>query len=180
LQFHALVPIVYDKLRGGAAHFGVGDIEVGLRYRFVDDDPQGWRPAVAVYPLVDFPTGRLSENLGTGRIHAFLPLWFSKTIGAWIPFGGGGYWINPGPANKNWTFAAVGVIRVLSPQWVVSAELFHATSTKTGTKEQTGFSIGAQHNFTENHHLLVTIGRGLQNAQDTNEITSYVQYMLTF
>jgi hypothetical protein len=180
LQLHAMLPFAYDRVSGGGTHFGVGDVEAGLRYRFLDDDPQGWQPAVAAYPLVDFPSGNSRENLGTGRTHAFLPLWLSKTFGPWIPYGGGGYWINPGPANKDWIFAALGMIRVLSEQWFVTGEVFYAGASKTGLKEQTGFDVGARYNVTDNHHVVLTIGRGLQNASVTNELTGYLAYVLTF
>ena len=180
LQLHAMLPFAFDRVTGGGTHYGVGDAELGLRYRFIDDDPQGWQPSVAAYPLVDFPTGNLRENLGTGRTHAFFPLWLSKTFGSWIPYGGGGYWINPGPANKNWAFAAAGIIRVLSEQWLVSGEVFYASSSKDGIKQQTGFDLGARYNITDNHHVALTIGRGLQNASVTNEITGFLSYILTF
>ena len=180
LQLHAMLPFAYDRVTGGGTHFGVGDAEAGLRYRFVDDDPQGWQPAIAVYPLVDFPSGNSRENLGTGRTHAFFPLWLSKTFGPWIPYGGGGYWINPGPANKDWAFAALGMIRVLSEQWFVTGEVFYAGASKTGLKEQTGFDVGARYNVNDNHHVVLTVGRGLENASVTNEFTGYLAYVLTF
>ena len=180
LQLHAMVPMAYDRVSGGSTHFGVGDVETGIRYRFLDDDPTGWRPSVAVYPLVDFPTGNANENLGTGRAHYFLPLWFAKSFGPWIPYAGGGYWINPGPNNRNWFFGTVGTLRELSEKWTVFGEVFHATSSKVGLKAQTGFDVGARFNLTTHHHFLFTIGTGLQNASQTNQITSYLAYVMTF
>lgn len=180
LMLHVMVPFAYDHLSGGSAHYGLGDAEVGLRYRFIDDDPQGWRPAVAAYPLVDFPTGNRNENLGTGRTHVFLPLWLSKTLGSWIPYGGGGYWINPGPSNRNWVLAAAGLIKVISQQLSLTGEVFYASSSKVGIKEQTGFDVGARYNITANHHVEFTIGRGIENASVTNQLTAYVNYIFTF
>jgi hypothetical protein len=180
LQLHAMVPYAFDKLSGGGTHWGIGDAEVGVRYRFVDDDPNGWRPAVAFYPLFDLPTGDQHLNLGTGSAHAFLPLWFSKSLGNWTPYGGGGYWINPGTNNKDWLFAAVGVVRTINEQWSLTGELFHATSSKVGLRDQTGFSVGARVNLSANHHLVFTVGRGLENANETNQITGYAAFVLTF
>jgi hypothetical protein len=180
LQLHAMAPYAYDRVAGGQTHFGIGDVETGVRYRFIDDDPNGWQPAVAFYPLVDFPTGKVSENLGTGRTHVFLPLWLSKRFGDWIPYAGGGYWINPGPLNKDWAFAALGVVRRINEQWSLTGEIFDATSSKVGLPDQAGFDVGARYNFTENHHVVVTLGRGVQNASQTNEFTGYVAYVLTF
>lgn len=180
LQLHAMVPFAFDRISGFGTNYGIGDAEVGARYRFIDEDAGGWRPAVAIYPLVDFPTGDEQRNLGTGRTHVFLPLWFSKTIGDWVPYAGGGYWINPGPENKDWMFAAVGAIRVINAAWSLTGEVFHATAAKVGLKEQTGFDVGARYNMTAHHHLVFAVGRGIQNATDTNEITAYAAYVVTF
>jgi hypothetical protein len=179
-QLHAMMPHAYDTFRGLGTNFGPGDFEIGARYRLIDDDPQGWMPAVAVYPLVDFPTGEASERLGTGSTHAFLPVWFSKALGPWVPFGGGGYWINPGVGNKDWGFVAAGVVRVLSEELSLTFDTFHATASKVGLKQQTGVDVGLRYNLTANHHFIVTVGRGIENADKTNQFTSFVAYALTF
>lgn len=180
LQLHAMVPYVYDQLEGAGSHFGIGDVETGIRYRFIDEDPDGWRPAVAFYPLLDLPTGDRARNLGTGEAHAFLPLWFSKSFGNWIPYGGGGYWINPGVNNRDWWFFALGAIRVINATWSLTGEVFHATSSEVGLRDQTGFSVGARVNLSPYHHVVFTIGRGLENANETNQITGYLAFVLTF
>jgi hypothetical protein len=180
LQLHAMAPLAFDRFGSGSTHFGLGDIEIGARYRFIDDDPQSWQPALAFYPLVDFPSGRESTNLGTGSTHAFLPLWLSKTIDQWTLYGGGGYWINPGPLNKTWTFLDVGVIRSLTEKWLLTGDLFYASSSKTSLKEQTGFDVGLRYNITEGQQAALSIGRGLQNASVTNQLTAYLAYILTF
>jgi hypothetical protein len=180
LQLHAMMPHAYDRFDGGNTNFGAGDFEIGARYRLVDDDPTGWRPSVAFYPLIDFPTGDLNQRLGTGSTHAFIPLWFSKAFDQWIPFGGGGYWINPGPTNKDWGFVALGVVRVITDELSLTFDTFHATASKVGLKDQTGFDVGVRYNLTANHHFVVTVGRGLENADATNQFTTFVAYSLTF
>ncbi len=180
LQLHAMMPHAYDSFTGRGTNFGPGDFEIGARYRLVDDDPQGWAPSVAIYPLVDFPTGDASQRLGTGRTHAFLPVWFSKAFDQWIPFGGGGYWINPGPTNKDWGFAAAGVVRVVNEQLSLTFDVFHATASKVGLREQTGIDVGMRYNITANHHIVLTLGTGVQNRETTNQFTSFVAYALTF
>jgi hypothetical protein len=180
LQLHAMVPLAYDRLSGGSTNFGIGDFEIGARYRFIQPDDQGLRPAVSFYPLIDFPTGDEERNLGTGRTHVFLPLWVAKTFGAWTPYGGGGYWINPGPTNKDWWFFDGGLQYAVSDSLSVYGEIFHATSSKTTLPETTGFNIGGTYNLTASHHILVSVGRAIQNARETNQFTGYLAYMLTF
>ncbi len=180
LELHFMAPMVIDHLAGHATHYGIGDIEIGARYRFIDENVQGWEPAVAFYPLIDLPTGSLHDNLGTGSTHAFLPLWLSKSFGAWTPYGGGGYWINPGANNRNWGFALVGLQRHVSDAFTLGAEVFHATSIKVGLKDQTGFDVNGRYNLTDTHHVVFSLGSGIQNAATTNEVTAYVAYLLTF
>jgi hypothetical protein len=180
LQLHAMMPFAYDNFGNRGTNYGPGDFEIGARYRLIDDDPQGWTPSVAVYPLINFPTGDVNERLGTGRTHAFLPVWFSKAFDEWIPFGGGGYWINPGPGNKDWGFAALGVVRVVSEELSLTFDTFHATASKVGLKDQTGVDVGVRYNLTANHHFIVTVGTGIENREKTNQFTSFVAYALTF
>ncbi len=180
LQLHMMMPFAYDRFGRGPTHYGPGDFEIGARYRVIDDDPQGWTPSVAVYPLIDFPTGDQSKNLGTGNTHAFLPVWFSKAFDQWIPFGGGGYWINPGPRNRDWAFVALGVVRVVNEQVSLTFDTFHATSSKIGLKEQTGVDVGLRYNLNANHHFVLTVGTGVENHDATNQFTTFVAYALTF
>ncbi|HUK60120.1 MAG TPA: hypothetical protein VLV50_12890 [Stellaceae bacterium] len=180
LQLHAMLPYAFDRLSGGPTHWGIGDFETGVRYRFVDDDPNGWTPAIAAYPLVDFPTGDKNRNLGTGSTHAFLPLWFSKSFGSWTPFAGGGYWINPGTNNKNWTLFSAGVVKTVNDTLSLTGEIFNATSSKIGIPDQTGIDFGARVNFNANNHFVLTLGTGIVNARETDRFTGLAAYVYTF
>lgn len=33
---------------------------------------------------------------------------------------------------------------------------------------------------TANHHLLFSVGRGIQNVEETNRLTAYLGYQITF
>lgn len=62
---------------GGA--FGVGDVEVGAKYRFVRETAR--RPQVGVFPMLELPTGDASRGLGNGQLCARLPVWLQKSAG---------------------------------------------------------------------------------------------------
>jgi len=180
LQLHLIAPVAFDKPSGTATRWGAGDTELGVKYRFVAEDDKGWRPQIGIFPLLELPTGDADRGLGTGRAHVFLPVWVQKSIGPWTSYGGGGYWINPGPGNKNYWFAGWLVQRQVTDNLAIGAELFHQTADTSGGADQTGFNIGAVFDITENHHLLVSAGRGIEHAAATNQFSYYVAYQLTF
>ncbi len=105
LQLHVIAPLAFDAPSGSGTKFGMGDTELGVKYRFVTEDADGWRPQIGVFPLVELPTANSGRGLGTGYTQVFLPLWIQKSFGAWTTYGGGGYWHNPGAGNRDYWFA---------------------------------------------------------------------------
>lgn len=180
LQLHVIASLAFDKPSGGGWRSGPGDTEFGVKYRFVQEDEDGWRPMIGVFPLLEAPTGDSNRGLGTGHTHAFLPVWVQKSFGDWTTYGGGGYWINPGAGNKNFWFTGWEVQRKITDQLTLGGELFHQTADIVGGKDGTGFNLGGFFDFSKNHHLLFSAGRGIQNATDTNQFSYYVAYQLTF
>ncbi|MBV9965489.1 MAG: hypothetical protein JO008_07315 [Alphaproteobacteria bacterium] len=180
LQLHATLPIALDAPVGNGMRAGLGDAELGAKYRFVTGDPNGWRPDAAIYPAVDFPTGNAARGLGRGHTRLFLPLWLQKSVGDWSTFGGLGYWINPGAGNRNFWYFGWAVERPLTDKLSIGAELFYQTADTDQGKDQSGFSIGATYDLSENWHLMVAAGRGLQNAGATNEFSYYAALQWTY
>jgi hypothetical protein len=180
LQLHVVAPIAFDKLGGSGTRFGYGDTELGIKYRFIEEDEKGWRPQVGVFPMEEAPTGNAARNLGAGHPREFLPLWVQKSIGDWTTYGGGGYWINPGAGNRNYWFFGWLLQRKITDKLTLGGEIFHQTADTVAGRDNTGFNLGGTYDFTENYHLLFSAGRGLQNTNSTNEFSSYLGFQWTF
>ncbi|MBV9829207.1 MAG: hypothetical protein JO001_26615 [Alphaproteobacteria bacterium] len=180
LQLHAALPMNLDKPDGGGVRAGIGDTELGFKYRFLTEDEAGWRPQAAIYPAIDFPTGNAARGLGTGRTHLFLPLWLQKTFGDWSSFAGLAYDINPGPGNRDYGFAGWVVQRQITEDLSLGAELFHQTANAVGGKGQTGFNLGLTYDLSAHYHLLFSAGEGLQNRVTTNAFSYYAALQFTF
>jgi len=180
LYLHLYQAYAFDRVTGAKTNFGPGDTEIGVRYRFIEPDDNGWRPGVVFYPLVDFPTGDVDKNLGTGRTHFFLPLWLGKQLGLYTVYGGGGYWFNRGHGYKDWVYLDAGVQRRMTDDLRLGIDVFHDTSIRNGIKETTGINIGGAYDVTANHHILFSVGRGVQNVDETNKLSAYLAYQLTF
>jgi hypothetical protein len=180
LQLHLVVPLVADKPAGGGTAYGVGDLELGVKYRFIQEDEHGWRPQVGVFPIVELPTGAADRGLGAGYTRAFLPIWIQKSSGDWPTYGGGGYWINPGPGNQNYWFAGWLLQRQVSKPLAIGAEVFYQSADKVGGKASPGFNVGGIYDFSDHYHLLFSVGRAFANARQTNQLSYYVALQTTF
>ena len=78
---HIVVPTAFDSPAGGPTLFGLGDVELGFKYRFIEQEKDGSRPSIGAFPLVELPSGDQSRGLGAGYVRAFLPVWVQKDFG---------------------------------------------------------------------------------------------------
>ena len=101
-------------------------------------------------------------------------------MGDWTTYGGGGYWINPGPGNKDYWFTGWLLQRQVTKQLAIGAELFHDTAMTVGGRDSSGFNVGGVYDITEHYHLLFSAGRGLQDVRDTNQFSYYLALQKTF
>jgi hypothetical protein len=190
LQVHVIAPLALSATGGMNAKFGLGDVEFGMKYRFLTAESGDWWPQIGIYPLLDAPSGDAGRGLGTGRTHTFLPVWIQKNFEKWTTYGGGGYWINPGPGNRNYWFVGWVLQRQVTESLALGGEIFHQTRLATGgslspgfplgSKDSTGFNLGAIYDFNQNYHLLFSAGRGLRNASATNAFSYYLALQWTF
>jgi hypothetical protein len=175
LQLHVIAPAVFDHPSAGPAVYGYGDTELGAKYRFLQETDH--RPQVATFVLIEAPSGDANRNLGNGKTQVFVPLWLQKSWGPWTSYGGGGYWINPGPDNKNWGYIGWLLQRDFTKAVTLGAEVFHRTPETTETDGATGFTAGGQINFTEHTHLLFSAGTDFSGP---DHLTRYLAFQWTF
>jgi hypothetical protein len=174
VQLSLFVPMDYSAPSVGAAHYGYGDTELAVKYRFFESVDNSVE--VSIEPQVNFPTGRASEGLGNGHSQAFLPLWLQKCFDDWTIYGGGGYGINSGPGNENWSLAGMVVQRQITKTFALGAEVYHLTPLVIGQRADTAFNVGTVIDFSERDHLLFSVGRSIDGPTD---FQMYVAYQIT-
>ena len=178
LQLHIQPQLAYSRTSKGT-QFGVGDTEIGAKYRFVEEDKDGWQPMVGVYPMIELPTGDRKRGLGSGVAGAFLPLWVQKSFGEWTVYGGGGYRINPGIDGRNSWFAGGVALYQFTDRLQLGGEAFLQTAEQADGKSSPGFNLGGSYGLTEDMHLLFSVGRGLANQATTNRFSAYLGVQVT-
>ena len=174
-QLHLIVPVAFTAPDHGTAHVGVGDVEMGLKYRFVSEAEN--RPQVGVFPLVELPTGSHDRGLGSGGAQVFLPLWVQKSVGHWTTYGGAGYGIHSGEGNRDWWAAGWLVQRQLTGSWTLGAELYRETAREDGGEAETRLNVGNIIDLSESSHLLLSAGPVVEGP---GGFQAYVGCLLTF
>jgi hypothetical protein len=170
LQLHVIVPAVLAVQSGAPTQYGLGDIELGAKYRFVDEGER--RPQIGTFPLVELPTGSAVRGLGYGHFQLFLPIWVQKSFGGWTTYGGGGVRIASGERD--------GVVGwLLQRQLADSVSLGgegYLTVPLRGSAVELQLNLGAVLNVTSHHHVLVSGGPAFGAGVRAQ---AYLAYQLT-
>jgi hypothetical protein len=174
LQLHVILPFVLNAPDDGDTEYGYGDTELGFKYRFIQETEK--TPMVAIFPLVQLPTGDTDKGLGNGKAQYFLPIWIQKSWDEWTTYGGAGYVINNASGAKDHWLIGWELQRKMNEHVILGGEIFHQTSDEEGADGHTAFNLGGFYNLNENHHILFSFGRDIDG--DT-EFRSYVAYQFT-
>jgi hypothetical protein len=175
IQLHVILPLSFVHPSGGTTAYGVGDVELGAKYRFIEETES--LPQIGTFPQLEIPTGEENQGLGNGSAQLFLPLWVQKSWGPWTTYGGGGYWHNPGHSELNNWFFGWELQRDFSSAFTLGVEVFHSTARGATEGARTGYKLGMIVNFSEEHHLLASVGRDLG---DGDVVSIYLAYQWTF
>jgi hypothetical protein len=132
---------------------GRGDVELGVKYRFLRDEESGF--SAAIFPRIILPTSSLDSG---GRTRILLPLWVQKDFGSTSLFGGGGFEINPGTGNRNFWQYGVAVTRQVHDIVSVGAEVTRQTRDTTTGTAQTRAGVGTTVKLSSPFALLISGG----------------------
>jgi hypothetical protein len=108
----------------GSSAIGLGDIETGIKYRFVQETKH--RPQIGTFVMFELPTGSASRGLGVGKTWYKVPLWAQKSFGPWTTYGGGGETIfNHVDGYRNFPYAGWLLERDIGKKLTLGPEVFH-------------------------------------------------------
>ncbi len=175
LQLHFTTPFAFQRPRNFPGPYGYGDTELGTKFRFVHETED--MPQMSLYPLVELPTGDHNNGLGNGKSQLYIPLWIQKGFGEWTTYGGGGYWFNPGPTNRDWWFIGWEVERKITESFTLGAEVFHTTANTIGNRGETSLNLGAVYDLSDTYHLMLSVGHSFQGPA---QLEGYLGLQITF
>lgn len=140
----------------------------GIKYRLIQEDGEGWRPQVAVFPQIFIPIGSASHSTSTTEL---LPIWLQKSVGPWTAFGGGGYTLNPGTNNRNFTIYGCALQRQISDKLELGAELFGQTRDMSEDHGSTATGFAALYDLDETWHLIGSVNTSIAGARDSDRFS---------
>ena len=179
IQLHIQPKYSYERV-GLEKHHGLDSTEIGVKYRFINQESETSSFMVSFYPLIQLPTG--DEKLGEERskLQSFLPLWLQYDINDWTLYGGIGYRINQYADSKNSWFCGAAALYHLTKALHIGTEAFYETSTASGEKQESGFNVGGIYDFSDDYHLLFSAGRGLNDAKTSNQLSTYLALQVLY
>jgi hypothetical protein len=169
------LPVEFDHPAGGPGQTGVGDAELGVKYRLLDQPDDGW--SAAVYRTVELPTGDAGRGLGNGRTELLLPLWVQRSVGDWRWDAGASYLLNDAAGSRSNWYTGLLAQRSFGYRLCVGAELFHRGSPMDGQPATFGFNVGAIVQLAAHQNLLLAAGQALHNV-DTHQRSVFLAYQL--
>jgi Putative MetA-pathway of phenol degradation len=175
LQLTAMLPAGFSS-SAGSNSFGTSDIELAAKYRFLRQDTFGLD--VSIFPRVFLPSG--SNVIGFNSPAVLLPIWVQKDWGGgWSSFGGGGC-ERGGLGSEDFCLAGAVVTYQLLPKLQIGAEFYHQTADKIGTPATSSLGVGVRYDLSDTYHLLGYINRGIENTNETNQLSWYASILFTF
>jgi len=135
----------------------------GVKYRFLDEDENGWRPQAAIFPQVFVPVGAASHTTPTTEL---LPIWLQKSFGGWTSFGGGGVVNNPGSGNRDFEIYGCALQRQLTNKLALGGEIFGQTRSSAGFGASTAAGLAALYDFSNEWHLVGSVNTGVIDARE--------------
>jgi hypothetical protein len=122
VQLHIIVPLAAVLPAQGPSAYGLGDVETGVKWRFIQETKH--RPMVGIFPMFEVPTGNPINGLGVGRGWARLPIWAQKSFGSWTTYGGVGKVVTTAPGYLDYAFGGWLVQRDIGKKLTLGTEVF--------------------------------------------------------
>lgn len=171
--------VVFDE-NGGGSRSGLGNSLLGIKWRFLDEDPAGF--SLSVYPQFQFqnPTSSADRGIVDDQLELFLPFEAQKTFGAFSLGVELGYLLRESEKDA-WVYGVAFGHEVL-PSLELLAEV-HGTILSDSSEYDALVNVGTRWRLSDTFTLLASAGTelfGSGHARDETEFIGYLGLQLTF
>jgi hypothetical protein len=166
-QLSASVPLNPNPGPGGMGLVWA-PLGTGVKYRFLDEDENGWRPQAAIFPQVFIPVGSASHTTPTTEL---LPIWLQKSFGAWTSFGGAGFVNNPGAGNRDFEIYGWALQRQVTNNLQLGGEVFGQTRSSASQAASTAVGLAVLYDFSDEWHIVGSVNTGIADAREADRLS---------
>jgi hypothetical protein len=174
VQLTTTVPMDFEH--GTVSHVGLGDIELGIKYRFYKNAAADF--SLAIFPRVILPTS--GSNAGSGLVSLRLPIWAQKDFGNWSLFGGGSYTTNPGAGNRGFWSAGAVLTRAVTDRVSMGVELNHEGPAEFGGTGVTAVQLGGVYKLSDPLSIEFAVGPGFDDTGGPAHYYGYAALAISF
>ena len=176
LQLTATLPEGFDRPIGGGTDVGWSNVQLAAKYRFLHQD--GFGLDVSIFPRIFLPSG--SNLVGDNHASLLLPIWIQKDWnGGWSAFGGGGCTVSELPCRRLLPSGRRRHLQ-LCPSFRSAPNCSTRPRFPAWTPATTSLGVGWRYDLNDNYHLLGYVSRGIENTNETNQVSWYVSVLFTF
>lgn len=162
----------------GQSATGFGTTDFKVKWRFLEEDPKGWRPTVSIAPKVTLPTAGTDHGLSDGVWRAQLPIEFGKTLGDWYHFAEAGYQYAFDPSASDVAFWGVGTLYNFNKHFAAGAELYGLSPVDQQEAHVFAATFGAVYTFNANWSLKASISQSLRDDTQPGPRPAGVFYLV--
>ena len=162
----------------GQSATGFGTTDFKVKWRFLEEDPKGWRPTVSIAPKVTLPTAGTDRGLSDGVWRAQLPIEFGKTTGDWYHFAEAGYQCAFDPSASDVAFWGVGTLYNFNKHFAAGAELYGLSPVEQQEAHVFAATVGAVYTFNANWSLKASISHSLRDDTQPGPRPAGVFYLV--
>lgn len=162
-------------------HWGLSDLLIGYKYRFLDEEQAGWM--ASFYPQVAVPTGNRHLGLGSGSVEVLAPCQVGKHFldDRFFVYAEVGYnVVFDDPHAGSWKYGIAGEWKATEKLEIVG-EVGSFVFPNGSDPDDVFFNLGAKYKFNAHAALIGSAGRSFKDRRTgTPEFMSFVGLQFTF
>jgi hypothetical protein len=176
-QIKVEIPWVVIHKNGQKSIRGLGNTNIGVRWRFRDEDKKH-RVAMSIYPQIEFnnPTSSVRRGIVEKGPEFLMPLQWQTQVGKYGIGGDVGYRFKRGTDE---TIYGVVVGRKFKDSVEILGEIHGTSPRKTFNESEVVFNIGTRIKINNNINLITSTGKSIRRNHDPRFI-GYAGLQITF
>ena len=144
-------------------HSGMADTDLKFKWRFIDEIPNGWLPAISMAPDVTFPTADKKYGLGDEIWRFRIPFQFGKTFGKIYTYAEIGHQFVFDKASSDQFIYGYAIQYQLTSKLNVGAEINGNVPYEDSQNYTQIGNIGFSYAFNNHWQVQTSIGRTLRD-----------------